>query len=353
MSSARAHVALDERAGLARRAKLRYVSCSGAGIRRVRKGRGFEYLLPSGKPLRDARQLERIRKLALPPAWTEVWICSEPHGHLQATGVDAKGRKQYRYDARWRAARDELKYRELLDLAEQLPRLRKRLSQDMALAGLPRDKVLATLVALLAQTGVRVGNDRYREENGSFGLTTLLDRHAHLEGSGLTLAFRGKGGKPYRARVDDARLAKIVRRCRDVPGQRLFQYLDERGVRQSIGSSDVNAYLRRISAARVTAKSFRTWLASVLALQELSRIAAATTLTRRKRQLNAAIANVAEQLGNTVTICRKSYVHPALIGAFLEGRLPSPGQASRAGLTAPERALVHALETLSRRRHAA
>jgi len=342
----------EERAVTARRAKLRYVSCGCAGIRRVKRRAGFSYLLPSGEVLTDARALERIRRLALPPAWKDVWICLDPHGHLQATGIDARGRKQYRYDVRWRAARDELKYGELLELAEELPRLRRRLTRDMQARGLTRDKVLATLVMLLALTGVRVGNDRYRDENGSFGLTTLLDRHARFGPGALELSFRGKGGKPYRARVSDARLARIVRRCRDVPGPRLFQYIGEGGA-QSIGAGDVNRYLRRISGARVSAKSFRTWLASVLALQQLSRVEVAPSLTARKRQLNEAIARVADQLGNTVAICRKSYVHPGLMAAFLADALPPPGQVMRAGLSGPERALVHALERLSRRREAA
>lgn len=342
----------------ARAAKLRYVSCGEAGIARVAKGKGFVYRLPDGKLLRDPAQLERIRRLALPPAWTHVWICLEPHGHLQATGYDARGRKQYRYDQRWRAARDELKYHDLLALAEHLPELRRHVARDMAAPGLPREKVLATVVALLAQTGVRVGNDRYREANGSFGLTTLLDRHVRVSRRSLVLSFRGKGGKAYRARLQDPRLARVVKSCRDVPGQRLFQYVDAHGERQSIGSGDVNEYLRLASGARITAKSFRTWIASVMALQELRSVAPAATLRARKSQLNSALCRVAEQLGNTVAICRKSYVHPGLIEAFLAGKLPERARSSRARvprarLRPAERDLVDALQRLGSRRIAA
>jgi DNA topoisomerase-1 len=333
-----------ERARTAKRASLRYVCCSDAGIRRVKKGRGFVYLLPSGKRLTNPRDLERIRKLALPPAWTNVWICSDPHGHLQATGYDVKGRKQYRYDARWRSARDEVKYQDLLEFAARLPRLRRELRRDLLCAGLTRDKVLATLVSLMAQTGVRIGNERYCAENGSYGLTTLLDRHAKITTSSVEFAFRGKGGKPYRAAVRDRVLARIVRRCRDIPGQRLFQYVDRNGAYQAIGSGDVNEYVRGLSGARFTAKTFRTWLASVLTLAELRRVAPAATLSARKRQLNQAISVVAEQLGNTLAICRKSYVHPVVMQAFLAGNLPPRQRARRAGLTAEESDLVAVLE---------
>jgi DNA topoisomerase-1 len=333
-----------ERARTASRASLRYVCCNDAGIRRVKRGKGFAYFLPNGKRLTKASDLTRIRKLALPPAWTNVWICTDQHGHLQATGYDAKGRKQYRYDTRWRTARDEVKYQDLLQFAAQLPRVRQQLQRHVARPGLSREKVLATIVSLMAQTGVRVGNERYRLENGSFGLTTLLDRHAKITTSKVEFSFRGKGGKPYRATVRDRMLARIVRRCRDIPGQRLFQYIDEDGNYQAVSSGDVNEYVQRLSGARFTAKTFRTWIASVLALAELRGVVAAAKLSARKRQLNQAIGVVAEQLGNTPAICRKSYVHPAVMEGFLAGEpLPRP-RTRRAGLTADECALVALLE---------
>jgi DNA topoisomerase-1 len=332
----------------AKRARLRYVCCSDAGIMRVRRGKSFAYRLPNGKWLSNAADLERIRKLALPPAWTCVWICTDGQGHLQATGFDVKGRKQYRYAARWREARDHVKYTELLDFAERLPGLRRHLARDLALPRLSREKVLATVVSLMARTGVRVGNERYRAENGSFGLTTLLDRHAKIQSQAVEFSFRGKGGKPYRATVRDARLARIVKQCRDIPGQRLFQYVDVRGGYQSVGSGDVNGYIRRASGATFTAKTFRTWIASVLALGELRRITPAESVTARKRQLNDALRTVSEQLGNTLAICRKSYVHPALMTAFVDGELPASSRAARSGLSAAEADLVATLERLAR-----
>jgi DNA topoisomerase-1 len=337
----------------ARHASLRYVCCSDQGIVRVKRGKGFAYRLANGRWLTSLAELERIRKLALPPAWRDVWICSDPRGHLQATGFDAKGRKQYRYAARWRLARDEVKYHDLLEFAARLPRLRLQLRHDLAQSGLTREKVLATVVSVMARTGVRVGNERYRHENGSFGLTTLLDRHAKIKSDRVEFAFRGKGGKPYRASVRDATLARIVKRCRDIPGQRLFQYVDQAGAYQSIGSGDVNEYVKRISGAGFTAKTFRTWLASVHMRAALRRVEAAETLTRRKRQLNDALCRVAEELGNTPAICRKSYVHPGVIEAFLNGELPASSRRKRAGLSEPERDLLGVLESLSHRHAAA
>lgn len=330
----------------ATRARLRYVSCADAGITRVRAGKGFAYRLPNGKRLTSTAELERIRKLALPPAWTNVWICADRQGHLQATGFDARGRKQYRYDSRWRRVRDQLKYGDLRELAVCLPKLRHRLARDLNAPKLGRDKVLATLVALMMRTGVRVGNERYREENGSYGLTTLLDRHALVGKQAVQFAFRGKGGKPYRVTVRDAKLARIVKRCRDIPGQRLFQYQDSRGEYRSITSGDVNRYVQRLSGALFTAKTFRTWVASVLALSELRLAESAGSATARKRQLNEALRRVADQLHNTLAICRKSYVHPALVEAFLEGALPPATRSRRAGLTLPESDLVSVLESV-------
>lgn len=343
-----------ERRRTAGHAQLRYVCCADAGIQRKKRGRGFVYLTPHGKRVTSKAELERIRKLAIPPAWTDVWICTHAHGHLQATGFDARGRKQYRYDARWRKARDDVKYHDLQAFAELLPQLRKRLAQDLAGAGLSREKVLATVVSLMAQTGVRVGNDRYAAQNGSFGLTTLLDRHARLTGSRVVLAFRGKGGKPYRAQVRDRTLSKLVRRCRDIPGQRLFQYLDASGSACWIDSGDVNRYVQALGDERVTAKTFRTWLASVAALSALrSQRPLGASQSARKRQLNTALSEVAERLGNTLAICRKSYVHPALMKSFLEGSLPAREQTRRRGLNADECDLLAVLERLTSTRVAA
>jgi DNA topoisomerase-1 len=337
----------------AQQARLHYVSCSDVGIRRIKRGKGFVYRAANGKLLRSPRELERIRKLALPPAWRAVWICPDPSGHLQATGFDAKGRKQYRYAKRWRAARDNAKYHELLEFSRNLPGLRQRLRRDVRSPGLSRDKVLATLVSLLAQTGVRVGNDRYQAENGSFGLTTLLDRHAKIERGVVQLAFKGKGGKPYRATVRDRALARIVKSCRDVPGPRLFQYVDASGARQWLAAADVNEYVHRASSTSFTAKTFRTWIASVHALVELRQLEPAASASQRKRQLNEALTTVAERLGNTLAICRKSYVHPYLMQAFLSGQLPPRSRTKREGLRAEECDLVSLLERTSRQLAAA
>lgn len=343
-----------ERRRAAGRAQLRYVCCADAGIQRKKRGRGFIYLMPNGKRVASKVDLERIRKLAIPPAWTDVWICPHAHGHLQATGFDARGRKQYRYDTRWRKARDDVKYHDLRGFAALLPKIRKALAHDLGGAGLSREKVLATVVSLMAQTGVRVGNDRYTAQNGSFGLTTLLDRHAKLTSGGVVLAFRGKGGKPYRAQVRDPALSRLVRRCRDIPGQRLFQYLDAAGTARWIDSGDVNRYVQALGDERVTAKTFRTWLASVAALSALrAQQPLAASQRARKRQLNTALSEVAERLGNTLAVCRKSYVHPALVTGFLEGALPGREHTRRRGLNADECDLLAVLERLTSTRAAA
>jgi len=334
----------------ARQARLRYVCCADAGIHRIKRGRGFVYRGPDGKLLTSPEALQRIRQLALPPAWRDVWICPDATGHLQATGVDAKGRKQYRYATRWRAARDAVKYHELLEFSGKLPGMRERLRREIRSTGLHRDKVLAALVLLMAQTGVRIGNDRYHVQNGSFGLTTLLDRHAKIRHGVVQLAFKGKGGKPYRTTVRDRELARIVKRCRDIPGQRLFQYLDVAGAKQWVGSSDVNQYVQRLSGSTFTAKTFRTWVASVDALAQLRQMEPAATVRQRKRQLNAALTLVAERLGNTLAICRKSYVHPYVMQAFLDDELPPRAKSNRPGLSVEERDLTGLLEGLSRKR---
>lgn len=334
----------------AKQAGLHYVSCSEPGIRRFKQGKRFRYRLPSGKPLRDRSELARIQSLTLPPAWKEVWICRDAQGHLLATGIDARGRKQYRYHPRWRSVRDEAKYNDLLAFAERLPRLRRRLAHDLARRPLCRDKVLATVVSVMARTAVRIGNDRYVSENGSFGLTTLLDRHALVSREEVAFSFKGKGGKPYRASVRDRRLAAIVKRCRDIPGQRLFQYLDGSGRYQAVSSSDVNDYLKRATGIEVTAKTFRTWTATLLAARELRALPLAASPARAKRQVNAVLAVVADHLGNTPTICRKSYVDPRVIDAYVRGKLSrcAARVARRASLTTEECELVALLESARR-----
>jgi DNA topoisomerase-1 len=303
----------------AKAAGLRYVTDQQPGICRVRVGERFVFRDPQGVAIRDRTALARIRSLALPPAWTDVWICPAVNGHLQATGRDAKGRKQYRYHARWREVRDETKYWRMLAFSDALPRIRRRTSQDMAKPGLPREKVLAAVVQLLEKTLIRIGNGEYARENGSFGLTTLRDRHAEVSGSKLRFEFRGKGGKRHVVEVSDRRLARIVEQCQDIPGYELFQYVDEASERHTIDSSDVNDYLREIAEREFTAKDFRTWAGTVLAALALREFGAADSETEARRNVVRAIERVAERLGNTPAVCRKCYVHPEIINAYLEG----------------------------------
>jgi DNA topoisomerase-1 len=303
----------------AKAAGLRYVTEGTAGIHRRRVGKSFTYLDGDGASLRDPDTLRRIRSLVIPPAWTEVWICPSPHGHIQAVGRDAKGRKQYRYHVRWRQVRDETKYNRMLAFAAALPVIRRRIKEDLHRAGLPREKVLATVVRLLETTLIRVGNEEYARDNGSFGLTTMRSRHVDVSGATLRFHFRGKGGKEHTVDVKDPRLARVVKRCQDLPGHELFQYIDEDGRRQTIDSADVNEYLRAIAGEEFTAKDFRTWAGTVLAALALREVAAFESATQAKRNIAGAIASVARQLGNTPTICRKCYVHPAVIDAYLDG----------------------------------
>jgi DNA topoisomerase-1 len=305
----------------AREAGLRYVSDRGPGIRRRRAGRSFAYLDPEGAPIRDERVLQRIKTLAIPPAWTDVWICPSARGHIQATGRDARGRKQYRYHPRWRETRDETKYGRLRVFGETLPVLRECVDRDLAQRGLTRERVLATVVRLLEETLIRVGNEEYARQNGSFGLTTLRDGHVAVNGSALRFSFLGKSGKEHAVDVRDRRLAAIVKRCRDLPGQELFQYLDDDGVRHRIGSADVNTYLREAMGEEFTAKDFRTWAGTVLAAQELLRLGPAETETAARHNVVAAIQTVSERLGNTPAVCRRCYVHPAVIEAYQDGAL--------------------------------
>ncbi len=305
----------------AKAAGLRYVTDDEPGIRRRKSGKGFTFLDPQGRTVKDEKTLERIRKLAIPPAWTDVWICPRPNGHLQATGRDARGRKQYRYHANWREVRDETKFGRMIAFGDSLPKIRERIDRDMSLRGLGREKVLATVVKLLETTLIRVGNKEYVKQNNSFGLTTLRDQHVDVEGSTLRFEFRGKSGKEHSVEVQDRRLARIVKQCRDVPGQKLFQYLDESGERQSVSSEDVNAYLRETTGEDFSAKDFRTWGGTVLALSALLEVGACESEREASKAVVEAIKHVSGQLGNRPAICRKYYVHPVVIQSFLEGTL--------------------------------
>lgn len=306
----------------AKAAGLRYVTDDEPGIRRLKRGKGFTYVDPQGNVVRSPKDLERIRKLAIPPAWTDVWICPRANGHLQATGRDAKGRKQYRYHADWREVRDETKFGRMMAFGEALTKIRERIDRDMSLRGLPREKVVATVVKLLETTLIRVGNKEYVKQNNSFGLTTLRDQHVDVEGSKLRFEFRGKSGKEHSVEIQDRRLARIVKQCRDLPGQKLFQYLDEKGERQSVSSEDVNAYLKETTGEDFTAKDFRTWGGTVLALSALLEIGSCETEKEANKAVVETIKRVAGQLGNRPAICRKYYVHPAILETFLEGSLP-------------------------------
>jgi DNA topoisomerase I len=305
----------------AKAADLQYVSDDELTIRRKRVGKGFAYVTARGKPIHDGKTLDRIEALGIPPAWTDVRISPDPNGHLQAVGHDAKGRKQYRYHARWREQRSATKFNRMIAFGEALPKIRKCIQQDLALPGLPKQKVLALVVRLLETTLIRIGNEEYASLNKSFGLTTLRDQHVDVSGATVQFHFRGKSGKVQSVSVHDRRLAGLVRRCKDIPGYELFQYVDDEGKHQSINSSDVNAYLREITGEDFTAKDFRTWggtVLSVLAFQELGPSADQKDI---KKSITETIKRVAEQLGNTPAICSKYYVHPAVIEAYSNGSL--------------------------------
>jgi DNA topoisomerase I len=287
----------------------------------VRRGRGFSYIGTDGKPLRDAKHLERIRSLAIPPAWRDVWICPFANGHLQAVGWDAKGRKQYRYHPRYRSVRDQAKFSRMIAFGTVLAVIRKRVKQDLERRGLPREKVLATVVRLLETSFIRVGNEEYAEENGSFGLTTLKSRHVRIEGSKLMFHFRGKSGQEHTIELTDRRLAHIVRQCQELPGYELFQYVTETGETRAVDSSDVNQYLREISGHDFTAKDFRTWCGTILAVQELCAAGPRRGRTAIHRAVVNAVKGVARRLGNRAATCRRYYVHPAVIDAYADGSL--------------------------------
>jgi DNA topoisomerase-1 len=305
----------------ARAAGLRYVTDTKPGIQRQRWRSGFRYLTPDGKPLRDSDDLSRIKSLAIPPAWNEVWICPNPNGHLQATGRDARGRKQSRYHPRWREVRDETKYERMTLFASVLPRIRERVEHDLALPGLPRNKVLATIVRLMETTFIRVGNTEYARENKSYGLTTMRNKHVDVEGSTLRFTFQGKSRVHHTIDVQDRRLARIVKRCMDIPGYELFQYLDGEGEPHTIDSADVNEYLQEISGEHITAKDFRTWAGTVLACMMLQEAEPFESDTQGKKTVLRAIESVASRLGNTPSVCRKCYVHPAILDCYMKGEM--------------------------------
>lgn len=336
----------------AKSAGLRYVSDEMPGIRRKRAGRSFRYVDVDGKPVTDEATLQRIKSLGIPPAYNDVWICPDPDGHIQATGRDARGRKQYRYHPRWREVRDETKYGRMLEFAAALPVIRERTEQDLRRNGLPREKVLATVVRLLETTAIRVGNDEYAKQNKSFGLTTMRDRHAKIEGSRLRFKFRGKSGKNWTIDLKDRRLANIVKRCQDLPGQELFQYIDENGQRQDVKSGDVNDYLYEITGQHFTAKDFRTWAGTVLCTVALQELGSFETNKQARKHVVQAIKAVAERLGNTPAVCRKSYIHPAVLEAYVDGsmlhtlaqRVEQELSETGHGLRSDEHAVIHVLQ---------
>jgi DNA topoisomerase I len=332
---------------VARAARLVYVSDTERGITRRRAGRGFSYRDPDGGVVRDPDTLARIERLTIPPAWRDVWICTRPTGHLQATGWDARGRKQYRYHPRWRAVRDAVKFERMADFGAALPLVRARVDADLRRPSLSRERVVAAVVRLLDETLVRVGNEEYARENGSYGLTTLREKHVDVSGDTIWLSFRTKGGKTAEQRVTDRRLARLVRRCQDLPGQTLFQYVDDQGVPRSLGSRDVNEYLGETMAGPFTAKDFRTWAASVRVAAALREHGEPPDGTRARKQIAEAVKDAAEALANTPAVCRASYVHPAVVEAHANGVLARLDRrrvrrelAAKPGLSEEEAALL-------------
>lgn len=303
------------------KAGLRYVTDGMPGIRREAVHKGFRYRYATGDVVTDETVLNRIKTLAIPPAWTEVWICPDPAGHLQATGRDARRRKQHRYHSDWRAVRDQNKYDKILQFAKALPDIRKRVARDLSLSGMPQPKVLAAVVRFLESTHIRIGNEEYAKENKSFGLTTIRNKHVAVRGDKIQFRFRGKSGKFHQLELQDQRLAKIVRECQDLPGQELFEYVDSGGQSHDIKSTHVNDYLREMTGQEITAKDFRTWAGTVLAGTILSQLPPAANLKAAKSNLSRAVQAVSERLGNTPAICRKCYVHPEVMAAYLDGSL--------------------------------
>ena len=311
----------EEAVAAARHAGLRHVDDSGPGIRRERHGEEFTYLDPEGRTVTDTETLLRIKHLAIPPAWTDVWICPSDRGHIQATGRDARGRKVYRYHARWREVRDADKYAHTIAFARALPRIRRRVTRDLSRPGLPREKVVATAVRLLETTLIRVGNEEYARQNQHYGLTTLRDDHAQVKGSTVRFVFRGKSGVEHTVGVSDRRVAAVVRGCQELPGQQLLQYVDGDGISHAIHSQDVNDYIRTAAGADFSAKDFRTWAGTVLAAHALREFERFDSQAQAKRYLVHAIEAVAKRLGNTRAVCRKCYVHPAVVESYMDGSL--------------------------------
>lgn len=335
----------------AQSAGLRYVSDAMPGIARRRAGKGFSYVGPDGMRISDRKEIGRIRSLAIPPAYADVWICPHRNGHIQATGRDARGRKQYRYHPRWREVRDETKFGRMVEFSQVLPAIRARVERDLSRPGMSREKVLATVVRLLECTGIRVGNDEYARANRSFGLTTLRDHHVEISGSRLRFQFRGKSGKIHDVELTDRRLARIVTHCQAVPGETLFQYVDADNGRQTVDSGDVNEYLREITSEEFTAKDFRTWAGTIQAVGALQVLGPAGTEREAKSAILKAIDQVAERLNNTRAVCRKYYVHPAVFETYQAGTMlealgkanGTAAAATAAGLSADERAVVRLL----------
>lgn len=309
----------------AHEAGLRYVTSRQKGIERVRSGTGFRYRTRDGSSVNDETTLKRIRSLAVPPAWTDVWICADANGHIQATGRDARRRKQYRYHSRWREARDENKFNRMIAFGQALAKIRKRVRRDLRAQGLGRDKVLAAVVHLLDLSAIRVGNDEYANHNNSYGLTTLKNRHAKVNSSKIHLRFRGKSGKEHHITIEHPRLSRIVKRCQELPGQELFQYVDDEGAVRDVTSNDVNDYLLLASGKDFTSKDFRTWTGTVLAARALCECQPAGSRAEAKRSIVRAIECVAGRLGNTPAVCKKCYIHPAILNSYLDGSLSALG----------------------------
>ncbi|MFL5329506.1 MAG: DNA topoisomerase IB [Gemmataceae bacterium] len=330
----------------ARAAKLRYVDDSAPGIRRVKSGSQFRFQRPDGKPVRDRATLARIKSLVIPPAYRDVWICPYANGHLQYTGIDDRGRKQYRYHPKWREVRDTAKYERMIAFGKILPALRSQVAKDLRLPGLPREKVLAAIVRLLDVAHIRIGNEEYAQSNKSYGLTTLQDRHAKIRGGSVRLSFVGKSGKRQEVELDDPRMAKIVRKSQDLPGQELFQYLDDDGKVCDVKSEDVNDYIREITGEDFTAKDFRTWAGTVQAASELGSVLVFESMAEAKRNVVKAIAAVADKLNNTAAVCRKCYIHPAVIEGYLDHKLPKVRAVTNAsrGLSRDEQAVLRFLK---------
>ena len=324
--------AIDEGREAARRAGLRYVSDEEPGITRRGRGKGFSFYAPGGDLIEDPEERDRLNALAVPPAWKEVWICPDPDGHIQATGRDAEGRKQYRYHADWRAIRDEGKYARMAGFGRALPRIRRRTAAHLKKEDLPREKVLAAVVRLLERSLIRIGNDEYARSNGSFGLTTLRDRHVDIRGSKVRFEFRGKGGKQHRVEVDDPMLAAVIRECRDVPGYELFQYYDEAGEKRAVDSAEVNDYVREIAGDEFSAKDFRTWAGTIEMAAALMECGPCGDEDEADELVADAVNRVAERLGNTPAVCRECYIHPEVVDRYLDGTLAERLDPAREGV---------------------